>query len=175
MKNTGLCINKFVLIYGCPGRGRGEPDIFFTFVHILSNCSALDHSATARPTINLYLKNCLRSPAVTVTNVVKHVSSGFIFAFLVGSKWQSIMFFLKGTQVGGANLGSFWFSFIFSHKQRLRPLGYCTPNSKFVLKQLFRESCSYSYMFLLDSYLHFCGIKMAIYHVYYLVKNAAAL
>ena len=25
----------------------------------------------------------------------------------------------------GANLGSFWFSFIFSHKQRLRPLGYC--------------------------------------------------
>ena len=35
--------------------------------------------------------------------------------------------FFKGAQVGGANLGSFCFSFIFSHKQRLRPLGYWAP------------------------------------------------
>ena len=43
--------------------------------------------------------------------------------------------FFKGAQVGGANLGSFWFSFIFSHKQRLRPLGYCAPLSLTTIKR----------------------------------------
>ena len=28
---------------------------------------------------------------------------------------------------GGLNLGSSWFSFIISHKQCVRPLGYCAP------------------------------------------------
>ena len=35
--------------------------------------------------------------------------------------------YLKRCPGRGANLGSFWFSFIFSHKQCLRPLGYCAP------------------------------------------------
>ena len=35
---------------GCPGRGGGDPGIFFIFVYFLSlNCSVLDHSATAPP------------------------------------------------------------------------------------------------------------------------------
>ena len=35
--------------------------------------------------------------------------------------------FFKDCPGWGANLGSFWFSFIFSHQQCLRPLGYCAP------------------------------------------------
>ena len=46
------------------------------------------------------------------------------------------MFFQRSPELG-ANLGSFWFWFIFSHEQRIRPLGYRTHKSNLdVCKEL---------------------------------------
>ena len=41
--------------------------------------------------------------------------------------WLFFLHFLKIAQAGGRTWDFFWFSFIFSHKQRLRPLGNCAP------------------------------------------------
>ena len=76
----------------------------------------------------------------------------------------------------GANLGSFWFSFIFSHKQRLRPLGYCAPQSaKSYSCQIFQvNKLSISYWHLPDYTTRKCvcdGFKMFTW-LYRAKKNA---
>ena len=49
--------------------------------------------------------------------------------------FKSLSFFLKVPRSGGEPGIFLIFSFIFSHKQRLRPLGYCAPHSPLSFNQ----------------------------------------
>ena len=61
----------------------------------------------------------LIKPLLYLNNFIYVVGSAFAINNHVG--------FFKGAQVGGRTWDLFYFRFIFSHKQRLRPLGYYAP------------------------------------------------
>ena len=77
------------------------------------------------------------------------------------------MFFFKGAQVGGANLGSFLiFVYFLLQLQRLRPLGCCAPLKNYI----YLDQPQFSLRQLLPEMISMCVAYVHLYRSYYYIQ-----